>query len=117
MSEISLDHDLGDDEQHGTGYDVILWIEGGGSNARILATSHSRSLDEHVCPREDECGGSQHRAHDVQAESQFKDTSSTGAAIRSTPADCHYGRISSLLASTMHFDLSHWQLFIGTRLA
>jgi len=26
VSEISLDHDLGDDE-HGTGYDVILWIE------------------------------------------------------------------------------------------
>lgn len=24
--EISLDHDLGDDE-HGTGYDVIVWIE------------------------------------------------------------------------------------------
>jgi NAD+-processing family protein with receiver domain len=26
VSEISLDHDLGNDE-HGTGYDVILWIE------------------------------------------------------------------------------------------
>ena len=26
MSEISLDHDLGDDVR-GTGYDVILWIE------------------------------------------------------------------------------------------
>lgn len=26
VTEISLDHDLGDDE-HGTGYDVILWIE------------------------------------------------------------------------------------------
>lgn len=26
VSEISLDHDLGDDD-HGTGYDVILWIE------------------------------------------------------------------------------------------
>jgi hypothetical protein len=26
VSEISLDHDLGDDE-HGTGNDVILWIE------------------------------------------------------------------------------------------
>ncbi len=24
--EISLDHDLGDDE-HGTGYDVLLWLE------------------------------------------------------------------------------------------
>jgi len=24
--ELSLDHDLGDDE-HGTGYDVVLWIE------------------------------------------------------------------------------------------
>ena len=26
VSEISLDHDLGDDER-GTGYDVVLWIE------------------------------------------------------------------------------------------
>lgn len=26
VSEISLDHDLGDDE-HGTGNDVVLWIE------------------------------------------------------------------------------------------
>lgn len=26
VSELSLDHDLGDDEK-GTGYDVILWIE------------------------------------------------------------------------------------------
>ncbi|MFZ4287987.1 cyclic-phosphate processing receiver domain-containing protein [Variovorax sp. HJSM1_2] len=26
VEEISLDHDLGDDT-HGTGYDVILWIE------------------------------------------------------------------------------------------
>ena len=26
VTDISLDHDLGDDE-HGTGYDVILWIE------------------------------------------------------------------------------------------
>ena len=26
VDEISLDHDLGDDE-HGTGYDVLLWIE------------------------------------------------------------------------------------------
>ena len=26
MEEISLDHDLGDDER-GTGYDVVLWIE------------------------------------------------------------------------------------------
>lgn len=26
VTELSLDHDLGDD-QHGTGYDVILWIE------------------------------------------------------------------------------------------
>ena len=26
VSELSLDHDLGDDER-GTGYDVVLWIE------------------------------------------------------------------------------------------
>ncbi|WP_234911691.1 cyclic-phosphate processing receiver domain-containing protein, partial [Vibrio anguillarum] len=26
VTEISLDHDLGDDD-HGTGYDVVLWIE------------------------------------------------------------------------------------------
>lgn len=27
VEEISLDHDLGDDFIHGTGYDVLLWIE------------------------------------------------------------------------------------------
>lgn len=26
VTHVSLDHDLGDDE-HGTGYDVILWLE------------------------------------------------------------------------------------------
>lgn len=26
MEELSLDHDLGDDER-GTGYDVVIWIE------------------------------------------------------------------------------------------
>ncbi|MBF8999296.1 cyclic-phosphate processing receiver domain-containing protein [Vibrio nitrifigilis] len=26
VTEVSLDHDLGDDA-HGTGYDVVLWIE------------------------------------------------------------------------------------------
>jgi hypothetical protein len=26
VTELGLDHDLGDDE-HGTGYDVVLWIE------------------------------------------------------------------------------------------
>lgn len=26
VEELSLDHDLGDD-QHGTGYDVLLWLE------------------------------------------------------------------------------------------
>jgi hypothetical protein len=27
VSHLSLDHDLGDDEGIGTGYDVVLWIE------------------------------------------------------------------------------------------
>jgi hypothetical protein len=27
IEEISLDHDLGDEETQGTGYDVILWLE------------------------------------------------------------------------------------------
>lgn len=27
IDEISLDHDLGDDEKIGTGYDVLVWIE------------------------------------------------------------------------------------------
>lgn len=27
VKELSLDHDLGDDEGIGTGYDVLLWIE------------------------------------------------------------------------------------------
>lgn len=35
VTEISLDHDLGDDER-GTGYDVVVWIE------RAVATSDFR---------------------------------------------------------------------------
>lgn len=31
VEELSLDHDLGDDDR-GTGYDVILWIEAAVSN-------------------------------------------------------------------------------------
>lgn len=27
VDEVSLDHDLGDDNRIGTGYDVLLWIE------------------------------------------------------------------------------------------
>jgi hypothetical protein len=27
VTHISLDHDLGDDDNIGTGYDVVLWIE------------------------------------------------------------------------------------------
>lgn len=27
VSEISLDHDLGDDKNNGTGYDVLTWVE------------------------------------------------------------------------------------------
>ena len=27
VEEISLDHDLGDDKENGTGYDVLFWIE------------------------------------------------------------------------------------------
>lgn len=27
VTEISLDHDLGDEKRYGTGYDVIKWIE------------------------------------------------------------------------------------------
>ena len=27
VSHLSLDHDLGDDENIGTGYDVVLWME------------------------------------------------------------------------------------------
>ncbi len=26
MTDLSLDHDLGDDD-HGTGYDVVVWVE------------------------------------------------------------------------------------------
>jgi hypothetical protein len=47
VTEISLDHDLGDDER-GTGYDVILWIEEavamrGFSAPRILVHSANTS--------------------------------------------------------------------------
>lgn len=43
VEEISLDHDLGDDK-HGTGYDVILWIEEAVAEGRLKApriTVHS----------------------------------------------------------------------------
>ena len=26
VTDLSLDHDLGGDEEHGTGYDVVLWL-------------------------------------------------------------------------------------------
>lgn len=35
VSEISLDHDLGDDAQ-GTGYDVVLWIEQAVANSSFV---------------------------------------------------------------------------------
>lgn len=41
---ISLDHDLGDEEGVGTGYDVAVWIENGaatGTLARLIWTVHS----------------------------------------------------------------------------
>jgi hypothetical protein len=41
VTEISLDHDLGDDNR-GTGYDVILWIE------KEVITNHFISPQIHV---------------------------------------------------------------------
>ncbi|WOD14482.1 cyclic-phosphate processing receiver domain-containing protein [Paraburkholderia kirstenboschensis] len=50
VTEINLDHDLGDDE-HGTGYDVILWIEeavalGGFAPPRVSVHSANASAAE-----------------------------------------------------------------------
>jgi hypothetical protein len=50
VTELSLDHDLGDDER-GTGYDVILWIEEavitrGFSPPRIVVHSANPSARE-----------------------------------------------------------------------
>lgn len=42
VTDISLDHDLGNDD-HGTGYDVILWIE----EAVALRSFHSPRITVH----------------------------------------------------------------------
>ncbi len=63
VSEISLDHDLGDDER-GTGYDVVLWIEeqviihgfypprmsvhSANTSARMKMESGIRSIEAHI---------------------------------------------------------------------
>lgn len=63
VTEISLDHDLGDDER-GTGYDVILWIEeavvtrgfvpprmsvhSANSSARLKMEQGIRSIERHA---------------------------------------------------------------------
>jgi hypothetical protein len=62
VGEVSLDHDLGDDD-HGTGYDVILWIEeqvivnnfkppkikvhSANSSARLKMEAGIRSIEKH----------------------------------------------------------------------
>ncbi len=47
VTHINLDHDLGDDE-HGTGYDVILWIERAvatrGFQPQSIARLHERNV-------------------------------------------------------------------------
>jgi hypothetical protein len=40
ITELSLDHDLGDDADVGTGYDVLVWIE------RELHNGHIRRIPE-----------------------------------------------------------------------
>ncbi|GAA6136610.1 hypothetical protein NBRC116583_03570 [Arenicella sp. 4NH20-0111] len=63
VSELSLDHDLGDDDR-GTGYDVVLWIEeavvvdnflppkmtvhSANSSARLKMEAGIRSIEERV---------------------------------------------------------------------
>jgi hypothetical protein len=63
--ELSLDHDLGDDE-HGTGYDVLLWIEeqvicngfhspritvhSANSSARMKMQAAIESIERHAQP-------------------------------------------------------------------
>jgi hypothetical protein len=62
VSEVSLDHDLGDDER-GTGYDVLLWLEeqvftagmrppqlsvhSANSSARLKMEAAIRSIERH----------------------------------------------------------------------
>jgi hypothetical protein len=50
VTEISLDHDLGDDER-GTGYDVLLWIEEAVSARNFvppLITVHSANASARI---------------------------------------------------------------------
>lgn len=66
VTEISLDHDLGDDER-GTGYDVLEWIEAevvlnafkppkikihsANPPARARMSAAVRSIESHICIR------------------------------------------------------------------
>lgn len=66
VKELSLDHDLGDDER-GTGYDVVLWIEeavvlrgfalpkiqvhSANSSAREKMLAGIRSIEQHASSR------------------------------------------------------------------
>jgi hypothetical protein len=63
VTEVSLDHDLGDDER-GTGYDVLLWLEeqvfttsmrppmltvhSANSSARLKMEAAIRSIEQHA---------------------------------------------------------------------
>lgn len=59
--EISLDHDLGNDER-GTRYDVILWIEEATALHAFNPPDYSRSFRQQFSSRKDEirdCGDQQ----------------------------------------------------------
>ncbi len=46
VDEISLDHDLGPEQVHGTGMDVIMWLEGAIENGfRPIPKIHVHSMN------------------------------------------------------------------------
>ena len=58
--EISLDHDLGDDER-GTGYDVVLWIEEAVATTGFEPPVIKGPLGQFLCQAENGAGHQQHQ--------------------------------------------------------
>lgn len=61
--ELSLDHDLGDDA-HGTGYDVILWIEQAVATKGFVPPQDHCAFSQSIGPSEN---GSRNQQHSTAA--------------------------------------------------
>ncbi len=52
VTELSLDHDLGDDAR-GTGYDVVLWVEEQVAMHGFVSTDYRRALGQYLSTSQD----------------------------------------------------------------